>query len=251
MSETSPESEKSRLLSLPFSASQTVGLLAVLGVLALLVAPLMTQRGSYSPRLECKNNLKLLGLALHNYHDEHGHFPPAFTVDDNGRRLHSWRTLLLPFIEENELYEKIDLTKPWSHPANALARAACPDSFRCPSADLPEGFTSYKAVVGTRCAFPVGGSTTSINDVSDGTSLTAFVLETNAEHASHWMNPHDDGAIDFAAFLHSKPATVHKAGVYMLFVDGSVHFIGCDTEPEIVEGLMTIAGGEVIDTDEF
>ncbi|MEZ6144785.1 MAG: DUF1559 domain-containing protein [Planctomycetaceae bacterium] len=59
--------------------------------------PLVSQPRS-SRHLQCKNNLKQIMLALHNYHDDFGTFPPAYTVDENGKRMHSWRTLIWPYL---------------------------------------------------------------------------------------------------------------------------------------------------------
>lgn len=82
------------------------------GGLILLLALLMpTTRtaNNAARRSQCSNNLKQIGLALLIYHDTYGEFPPAYTVDDKGNHLHSWRTLLLPFLEQKTLYESIDL----------------------------------------------------------------------------------------------------------------------------------------------
>ncbi|APZ94979.1 DUF1559 domain-containing protein [Fuerstiella marisgermanici] len=97
------------------SVVKVVGLVLIGGVLLAMLLPF--NRGSEAPRrLQCKNNLKQIGLALHNYHDVYEAFPPAFTVNSDGHPLHSWRTLILPFMEQQALYDSIDLSKPWSDP---------------------------------------------------------------------------------------------------------------------------------------
>ena len=67
------------------------------------------------------NNLKQIALALLNYEQAHHALPPAYTVDAQGRPLHSWRTLILPYLDQESLYQTIDLSKPWNDPANAKA----------------------------------------------------------------------------------------------------------------------------------
>ena len=127
-------------------------LLGVFAVLLVIVMLLPVRRGSREAahRNSCHNNLKQIILGLHNYHDENGKLPPAYTVDAEGNRLHSWRTLLLPYMEGyDELYQSIDLTKPWDDPANAMARETSMQLFQCPSADLEDGMTTYQAVVGS------------------------------------------------------------------------------------------------------
>src|SRR5260370_743998 len=65
------------------------------------IALLLPQTSSREParRSQCKNNLKQIGLALHNYHDVYGSFPPAYFVDASGKPMHSWRVLILPFLD--------------------------------------------------------------------------------------------------------------------------------------------------------
>ena len=58
--------------------------------------------------------------------------PPAYTVDADGRPLHSWRTLILPYLEQEPLYQTIDLSKPWNDPANAKARRNRSSRFSLP-----------------------------------------------------------------------------------------------------------------------
>ena len=80
-----------------------VELLVVIGVIVILIGLLLpTVRAAHEParRSQCCNNLKQIALALHNYADEHGEFPPAYTVDEQGQPLHSWRTLILPYLEQ-------------------------------------------------------------------------------------------------------------------------------------------------------
>ena len=65
-------------------------------------------RPSTACEAQYTNNLKLIGLALHNYHDMHPSFPPVYIADKNGKPLHSWRVLLLPLVGENDLFASFD-----------------------------------------------------------------------------------------------------------------------------------------------
>lgn len=99
-------------------------LLVVLAIIGLLLTFLLTtSRGSREAgrRYQCSNNLKQIGIALHNYADTYKAFPPAYTVDSAGNRLHSWRSLILPFLEQSNLHAKIDFSKAWNDPANETA----------------------------------------------------------------------------------------------------------------------------------
>ena len=81
-----------------------VGFLGVLGIIALVIALLLplarNGAGPAARRAQCTNNLKQIALALHNYEQAYKALPPAYTVDAEGRPLHSWRTLILPYLEE-------------------------------------------------------------------------------------------------------------------------------------------------------
>ena len=99
-------------------------LLAVVGILGLLIAfffPATRCNWPAARRMQCMNNLKQIALALHNYSSDYNALPPAYTVDVDGKPLHSWRTLILPYLEQQALYETIDMTKPWNDPASAIS----------------------------------------------------------------------------------------------------------------------------------
>ena len=76
--------------------------------------------------MTCKNNLKQIALALHNYHQANGCFPPAYIADKNGRPMHSWRVLILPYLELDHLYKQYNFNEPWDGPNNKKLLAARP-----------------------------------------------------------------------------------------------------------------------------
>ena len=101
------------------------------------------------PRATCANNLKQIGLALHAYYDRYGSFPPAYVADANGKPMHSWRVLILPFLEHHPLYRAYDFDEPWDGPNNSQLQAQKIREYRCPEdPSAAAGTTSYVAVVG-------------------------------------------------------------------------------------------------------
>ena len=70
----------------------------LISILTAMIIPTSPRGPSY--RNACRNNLKQLALAMHMYHEQHGSFPPAYVADENGTPMHSWRVLLLPYLEE-------------------------------------------------------------------------------------------------------------------------------------------------------
>lgn len=105
---------------------------------------------------ECKNNLRQIAEALSNYEAEYHTYPPVSVADDNGRPMHSWRVLILPYLGEKALYDKYDFNEPWDGPANRKLLARRPSVFACPGdvAALRNGETTgYLAVVGKNAAW--------------------------------------------------------------------------------------------------
>jgi len=231
-----------------FTLIELLVVVLIVGGLVALLLPATRSVPAAARRTKCKNNLKQIGLALHNYHDVYGSLPPAYTVDAEGNRLHSWRTLILPFIDQAPLYEQVDLTKPWDDPVNLVAFATTIQAYQCTSADIEPNHTTYVALVGDDRAFSPDGRT--FRDFIDGTSNTAMVTETLPGQTLHWMSPFDD-RVDIFKDLNSESKTYHMGGIQILLADGSVRFILSDLDQETLTAISTIAGdeGDVISTN--
>src|SRR5262245_60656054 len=92
--------------------------------LACLLLPAVQSPGGGGRRATCANNLRNISLALCQYHDIHGTFPPAYITDEDGRPMHSWRVLLLPYLDQHSVYRQYRFDEPWDGPNNsALALA--------------------------------------------------------------------------------------------------------------------------------
>jgi type II secretory pathway pseudopilin PulG len=189
-----------------------VELLVVLAVIGILLGLLLTavQRvREASARTQCSTNLKQIGLALHNYHDTLGSFPSGSLCQPTSDPLQTtpgwgWAALLLPFLEQADLFQQIDFHLPIEAPAHASARTTILKVFVCPSdrftgvyavldingLRLVDAATnSYAASFGTLeiDLFPDGGngmffrnSHVHFGDVADGTSYTLAVGERPA-----------------------------------------------------------------------
>ena len=118
-------------------ACGTVGAAALLALIAIMF-PSVGSRPA-TKRTRCANNLKIIGLAMQDYHDVYGCFPPAYTTDKNGRPMHSWRVVLLPFLCREDLYEQYDFNEPWDSPKNIEVFRHMPDVFRCPASGEETG----------------------------------------------------------------------------------------------------------------
>ena len=215
-----------------------------------LLLPAVQSAREAARRAQCVNNLKQIGLAMHNYHSANNCFPPQAITDEDGKPLLSWRVLLLPYLEQAPLYSQFHLNEPWDSPNNKPLLAMMPALFRCPSDPTPlqAGLTSYEGVVGPRTMFPGGRhAPVGIADVTDGTSNTLFVGETRTPVP--WTAPSDNPlnlSLPQAGF-----GSLHPGGFNTLFVDGSVRFIKLSINPVLLQGLLTRNGGEVISADSY
>lgn len=217
-----------------------------LGLLGLLVGLLLPAR-RYAPsaarRAQSLNNLKQIALGLIMYEKTFHTFPPAYTVDENGNRLHSWRTLILPFVEEAALHKKIDFSKPWNDPANREAIESEVYVYQCPSAEeLPPGHTTYMAVIAPDGVFS-GSEGRKLAEITDDHGGTLMVVEVEAARHAHWMKPVD---VDEAWLrgLASIEALPHQGGINVTTVDGRAFFLHDDAGEEEIRALISIAGGD-------
>jgi hypothetical protein len=217
------------------------------GVLIALLLPAVQAAREAARRQSCGNNLKQIGLALHNYHDVYKSFPPAFTVDAEGKPLHSWRTLILPFLGQQALYSQIDLNEPWDSPKNRMFHNTVIAAFHCPSQPAGSAECSYMAVVGPNTMFP-GSTAVSLANVTDGTSNTLAIVEVRGAAVS-WMAPVDLdlSKMQFAPNASSNEmGSFHPGGFQAVLCDGSVRFISQGLDPQSLRALTTINDGQII-----
>ena len=220
--------------------------ICVIGLIALLFPAVQSSRES--ARLStCQNNLQQLGLALSNYHEAYGTFPPAYIPDETGRPAHSWRVLILPFLDQSRMYDAYDFDKPWNHADNLAVTKKTPQVFRCPSAppDDQVNATHYVYVTGSDTCFD-GAEGIRLQDITDGQSQTILVVETHQSSIS-WNEPRDLEVSRWKRI--GVPSTVsstsdHVAGFHVVLADGSVRFIRQPIAPGVFKAMTTPRGGE-------
>ncbi|PQO31748.1 DUF1559 domain-containing protein [Blastopirellula marina] len=158
---------------------------------AAFVLPAVTQGRQIAQQMASTNNLKMIGLALHNYHDTYGAFPPAYTVDAAGQPLTSWRVLILPFINENDLYSQYDLSQPWDSPQNLPLASQTPAILTSPALQTQynPGMTTYVALAAPNTLLNTQKSV-SFPDITIGTSSVIAVVE-NSSNPVPWTQPID------------------------------------------------------------
>ena len=143
------------------------------------------------------NRFNQILLAMHNYYDVHRMFPPRDEDRDaSGRSKLSWRVHILPFVEENELFQQFHLDEPWDSPHNKPLLEKMPDVYRRdvfdlrPDPEIKRGYTTFLAPVGNDTVFG-GAKATRFGDIRDGTSNTIVLVEVKPEFAVPWTAPGD------------------------------------------------------------
>jgi hypothetical protein len=196
-------------------------------LLAALLLPAVQAAREAARRMQCSNNEKQIGLALHCYHDFHNGLPPLYTVDDEGNPLHSWRVLILPFLEEQDLYEQIRLDEPWDSEHNKQFHNQMPSIYKCPSNPncvYPARGCGYSAIAGgvfipAKEAKNVIGMR--LKDITDGMSNTLAIVEVRETFC--WMDPTADVTLE--EFVRgSKVESYHTRGFNGMLMDGAVRF---------------------------
>lgn len=127
-----------------------------------------------------------------NYEDQHGRLPPAVVYGPSGEPLYSWRVVILPFMEQQELYQQFHLDEPWDSPHNQQLLARMPASYAPPPGKrkkVPAYHTICKVFVGKGAAFEGREGLRRAADFPDGTSDTLLVVE--AGEPVPWTKPED------------------------------------------------------------
>jgi prepilin-type processing-associated H-X9-DG protein len=195
-------------------------------------------------RIRSANNLRQIALAMHNYHDTTGTFPPAAIFDKDGKPLVSWRVLILPYVEQDNLYKQFHLDEPWDSAHNKKLLEQMPPVYKTTEADAKKHLTRYLGFAG-KGAFFDGAKGIRIADITDGTSNTIMVVE--AAQGVPWTKP-DDVKFDDGKLV-PRVGGVFKNGFNAAFCDGSVRFLKKTIKEDTLRALITRNGGEVIPQD--
>ena len=201
-------------------------------------------------RVQCAANLRRIGRALLAYEAAEGTFPPAYQADESGWPKHSWRVLILPYLDEHELYAQYNFDEPWDGPNNLLLAEKIGKLYQCPS-DPPtygDQTTSYIMIVGpdTIADGPVARS---LADLTDDPFDTLLVVEA-ANSGIHCMEPRDLTAAEAVAGDYNPGVpcvgSFHPGILQAVMCDGSVRSLPDDVQPEEIGAMGTISGGESV-----
>lgn len=199
-------------------------------------------------RLQHANQLKQLGLAMHNFESPKGRFPARALYDAAGKPLLSWRVQILPYIGREDLYAQFKLDEPWDSEHNKKLIEQMPPEFRSPMVKVDEkGKTPFVVPVSERSIFS-GKEGAGLRDITDGTSNTIMVVAADAQHSVVWTKP-DDLTIDPkdpTSGLHFNAYDDQKV-IYVLMADGAVRGVPRAKLADEILKALTMNGGEIVE----
>lgn len=240
--------------------------LAVIGVLTGLLLPAVQQVREAARRTACANNLRQIGVALQNHHAALGHFPMGgmeWRGADPSKRQLAWSAFLLPWIEQQQVYDHIDFEKPFDAPENASAAATiiatyiCPSGPRGPTLVDGRGPADYGGIYGERISGPnqppkgvmLYDRTIAASDILDGVAYTLVVSEDTGWPDGQWINGRNifdqAFAINQAPDFENDIRSHHPLGANGCFCDGHVAFLPETMDMDVLAAICTRAGREV------
>ena len=236
---------------------------AVYAVLALmllaLLLPAVSSVREAARHISCMSNLKQIALGLLNHVDATGSLPAEATYDAKGAALHSWRTSILPYLEQQALHKRLKHEEPWNSARNSPLTAATQiDLYQCPSHYGSPSTAHYFAVVGERTAWPKGRGRKD-DELRDDAEFTLLVLEAPLRQAT-WAEPVDftlEEAVDYLSREPDRAAGMHEVqhgffykpswAINAAFLDGRVRTLHLPLSRELAIAMLTVDGGEEID----
>ncbi|QDU89159.1 hypothetical protein Pla175_25460 [Pirellulimonas nuda] len=227
------------------------------------VVPAVAAGQQAARRSQQMNDMKQIALGLLNYESARGALPAAAAIcDPQGKPLLSWRVAILPYLEQQALYDRFHLDEPWDSPHNLKLAEVLPGPYFGSASDAlrAAGKTTYLVPVAAGTAFApiedakltqrkVGKQAVhfrqglSYRKVTDGTSNTVLIAQVADEHAVLWTKP-QDWRVDLADPL-AQLRQAGRDGFVTAYMDGSARYFPFEVQPELLRNALTISGGEV------
>jgi prepilin-type processing-associated H-X9-DG protein len=252
--------------SVPSNPMGNVSATVAVPVMVALLLPAVQQAREAARLTQSKNNLKMIGLAMHNYHETFNELPQGTVPNEDlepEERL-SWAYSILPFLEQVVLYNELDGKLGWEAEENTLGLQTAIPVYQNPSQpgarpNPSSGDYVGMAGVGEDAATlkaddPKAGifgydRKVRFRDITDGTTNTIMVTDSSKPNASYLAG----GKATIRGFSKSPYlngpdgiGSPHNGIVQVLFADGSVRAISVNTDETVLEALATKAGGEEV-----
>jgi len=189
-----------------------------------------------------------IGLAVVNYESAYGMYPPAFIASEDGTPMHSWRVLILPFMNQSELHAKYDFSQPWNSETNSRLAKEMPATYAFTGDyDSDLVYTNYVAVLGEDTFWP-GSNSRMVDELTDEPSSTIAIIE-NINGKVHWMEPRDL-VLDTLSFELNQPNGLGSKyeDPAVLMADFFVRKVHRRMPEKLFRALLTVNGQEPVDT---
>jgi hypothetical protein len=214
-----------------------------------LIPKVLEHVGQSAQRVTTMNSLRQLVLASHYFHMAYKSLPPQALANKEGQKLLSWRVMILPYIDQQELYDQFKLDEAWDSPHNIQLVEKMPAAFVSPDGKIPQqqkkGLTRYLGIVMHDSIMGRPGLPLSFRDIRDGTSNTLLFVEASPERAVIWTKP-EDLSVD----VENPLAGILEEGQtewFAAMADGSSHTIPAAIRKDVVNALFTTNGNEMIE----
>ena len=259
-----------------FTLVELLVVISIIGILVGLLLPAVQMARESSRRMSCSNNLKNIGIAIHNFADANRAMPLG--SDRLTGTEHAWSTRILPYLEQGPLFQQFDFQKSWNQPGrNAPASLSNLSVYRCPSSVLEfDGKQDYGGVIGTTLIqLPLGDGPSeafgcgamvisspsqrrmiSLGSITDGLSSTICIAESvdrSPLAAGRWACGLNCFAQGEGLSLHNGQGDMeskHPMGVTTAYVDGHVAFLSLYIDEKTLGAMCTRNGGEVVNAGE-
>ena len=202
--------------------------------------------------MEAIGDLSRINFAISEYEKKYGRLPPAYVVNADGKPAHSWRVLILEFLDP-DLFRQYDFREAWDSPRNRQIASRIPKCYCCSEIAARSGNFSTRFVVisGEGTLFDSSRSVSRI-DLRDDLVVTLLVVES-VNSKIHWMEPRDL-ALATASIQPGNSAipgisTERLGGPAALFADGSRRFLSQSLDQSEIRALATVYPGKEIDPE--
>lgn len=182
--------------------------------------------GLSAARSATRAKLQALATAVQRYVDEHGAYPSDVRDESTGEPLLSWRVRLLPYLDQQELYDQFKLDEPWSSEQNQSLLSRIPDAYRDSGpgrAAGAEGDTTFVAIAGDDTVFGAQTPVTA-ESIMDGLDRTIMIVQSAP--ATAWTKP--DSAQRDAKNGALLQGGIHPGGLFVVLANGHVLFVASD-----------------------
>lgn len=193
--------------------------------------------------VKSSNNLKMIGLAMHNYHDVNGRLPHN-TMDKSGKPALSWRVHILPYIEEDKLYREFKLDEPWDSENNIKLIDRMPKTYLPARGKAEKNQTFYQMFSGERTMLDPDGKQVTLANITDGLSNTFMVAE--GAKPVIWSKPDD---LPFDGKTVPKLGGMFDGEFNVLMGDGAVKRIPKGIDADVLKLAIDRSDGQVLDLE--